>query len=63
MVQVAGQNYLTLSETAESLNMHRVTLSKLVRTKKINAFKLASRYLIEPKEIDIFLKGLKNESN
>lgn len=56
MITIDGKQYFTVKEAAQKLSLHRVTVGKYIRAGKIEAFKLAERYLIQDKNIRKFLE-------
>ena len=48
--------YLTVRETAQRLNMHFMSVYKLVQTGRLPALKLGSRWKIDPAELDRWIE-------
>lgn len=47
--------YLTVRETAELLNMHFMSVYKLVQTGQLPAMKVGSRWKIDPEQLDAWM--------
>ena len=49
--------YYTVEEIATKLRLHEETIRRLIRTKKLEAFKTGKKWLISQEQLDKYLRG------
>jgi excisionase family DNA binding protein len=57
MIQINHQNYYTVLETAERMDVHRQTVRGWIRKKKLQAVKIMGRVLVAERDLEAFLSA------
>lgn len=55
MIEINQQNYYTVIETAERMDVHRQTVRGWIRKKRLQAIKIMGRVLVPEAELHDFL--------
>lgn len=58
-ISKSEQEYLSLVEVAEKLNLSRMTVYRYVRSKKLPAYQFGRDYRVHKDDLDAFISSLK----